>query len=348
MTKRRAMRDVGHADNQVTLVIPGRDCAATLAQCLTAVEPLRAAGQLAEIIFVDDGSRDATATVAARHAVRVLRGSGRGAGAARNLGWRAATTPWIWFVDADCAAEADALTRLLDHIAQSDAPQRIGAVGGSYGNLRADSLVATLIHEEIVARHARMPADVDFLATFNVLYRRDALVEVGGFDERFLKGQDAELAWRVRRAGWRLRFEATSRVGHHHADRVLPYLRVQARQGYWRAWLYATYPEHLGGDSYSGHLDHVQPVLAMAMLGGLPLLATPPGALAEGALALSLCACQVPMTAKLIERTRDARMLAYAPMGVARAFARGLGLAGGVAAVARRRVAAVLAERRRG
>src|SRR6056297_2753122 len=123
---------------------------------------------LKEIIFVDDGSTDSTAEIASRYPVRIIQGTGQGPGAARNLGWQAADSELIWFIDSDCVAEPDALEQLLRHM---NDPQ-VAGVGGSYANLYPDSLVATLIHEEIVARHRRMKREVDFLGGFNVLYRR--------------------------------------------------------------------------------------------------------------------------------------------------------------------------------
>ncbi|NNF44165.1 MAG: glycosyltransferase, partial [Phycisphaerales bacterium] len=244
----------------VTLVIPGRNCAATIGVCLDAVVPMLKTTPLEAIIFVDDGSTDDTrAIVTVRPAVRVLAGSGAGPGAARNLGWRAATSPLVWFIDADCVAEDDALTRLLPHLADP----AVGGVGGSYGNMREGSLLADLIHEEILERHRRMPIRVNFLASFNVLYRRSVLEEVEGFDERFLKAQDAELAFRVQEAGHALAFEFASRVRHFHPTRLGAYLRTQRQQGYWRAWLYVTRRGRAGGDSYSGLVDHLQPPLAV-------------------------------------------------------------------------------------
>lgn len=196
----------------VSLVIPGRNCERTIGPCLDAVVAIleRSGSPLEEIIFVDDGSTDDTREIVAAAPVTLLGGRGAGPGAARNLGWRAARNPLVWFVDADCVAAPDALDLLVPHL---DDP-RVAAVSGSYGNLRPGSLLPTLIHEEIIERHLAMSVEVDFLATFNVLYRREALERVGGFDERFLKGQDAELSFRVMEAGWTLRFEARSRVRH--------------------------------------------------------------------------------------------------------------------------------------
>ena len=93
----------------VSLVVPGRNAAATLRPCLESVVPLQESGELREILFVDDGSTDDTAELVRRYPVRSIASPGRGPGAARNLGWRAASSPWVWFIDSDCVAEPDAL-----------------------------------------------------------------------------------------------------------------------------------------------------------------------------------------------------------------------------------------------
>ena len=66
----------------VSLVIPGRDCEKTLAQCLESVVPLLNGPRLKEIIFVDDGSVDSSAEIASKYSVVVLKGTGSGPGAA--------------------------------------------------------------------------------------------------------------------------------------------------------------------------------------------------------------------------------------------------------------------------
>jgi hypothetical protein len=281
---------------------------------------------LAQIIFVDDGSTDNTLDIVRDYPVSVLECGGRGAGAARNIGWKAAQTDFIWFVDADCVAEEDALPRLMLHLEE---PGVVGA-GGSYSNLHPDSLLATLIHEEIRARHRAMPQEVNFLATFNVVYRREALEAVGGFDEGLLLAQDAELAFRLHKSGGRLSFDLHSRVGHHHPTSLLAYLKKQARTGYHRAALYRSHPDMSLGDSYSGALDHLQPALAMASLGLAPAFLLGPlrwlPMSALGALAL----CQVPMTTALMRERPSPRMLAFAGLGFIRAYARGLGFSKGL------------------
>lgn len=310
----------------VSLVIPGRNCGQTIRLCLEAVVPLLETPRLGEIIFVDDGSTDDTAEIVAEFPVSCVPGGGRGPGAARNVGWRAARHPLVWFVDADCVAEPDALNLLLPHL---DDP-KVGGVSGSYGIMNPESLLACLIHEEIVERHRVMPQRVDFLATFNVVYRREILDRLDGFDEHFLKGQDAELSWRVLAAGYELRFVFESRVKHFHATRLGRYLRTQRQQGYWRVWLHLSHSGHATGDTYSSWVDHVQPPLAMLVLASAPLVLFGRLGWIPAALVALLPAAQAPMTFRLLRRLRRPRYVWYAAMSFIRAFWRGVGMTHGM------------------
>ncbi|HKQ47776.1 MAG TPA: glycosyltransferase [Phycisphaerae bacterium] len=320
----------------VTLVIPGRNAARTIRTCLDAVVPLlnQDGSRLAEIIFVNDGSTDDTASIVATYPVRCLTGPGGGPGAARNIGWKAAAHPLVWFIDSDCVAQPDALSLLLPHLDDS----KVGGAGGSYGNMCPDSLLACLIHEEIIQRHRSMPAEVNFLGGFNVLYRKAILEQVGGFDEHRYNGpgspgaEDAELAYRVHEAGHLLRFEPRSIVRHFHPTRLTRYLRAQRHHGYWRVFLHMRHRSKAAGDAYSDLIDHAQPAVAMLTLASLVFLFIPGLNRLPHLLAIILLLMQFPRTIRLTTATQQAKYLWYAPFGFLRAFWRGIGMTQGVLA----------------
>ena len=108
-----------------------------------------------------------------------------------------------------------------------------------------------------------------------------------------------------------MRFEPESRVAHFHPTRLRSYLRAQRLHGYWATRLYLSHPARAIANSYSSVLDHVQPIVGLALLVSLATLPIPslrflPVALLAGVLLLPL-----PMTVRLLRRTSDPRMLSY-------------------------------------
>jgi glycosyltransferase involved in cell wall biosynthesis len=193
---------------EASVIIPARDAAATLGDCLAglAAQDTRAAF---EVIVVDDGSRDDTAAVAqaAPLDLRVLRGQGAGPAAARNLGAAAARGAVLAFTDADCVPEPGWLTAALAATQDADLVQgRVlppeGVVVGPYD------------------RHITVVSEYGLYETANLVIRRELFERLGGFESILVPrsgielGEDAWLGWRARRAGARTTFCAPALVRH--------------------------------------------------------------------------------------------------------------------------------------
>jgi histidinol-phosphate phosphatase family protein len=161
-----------------------------------------------QIVLVDDRPDPTPALVPGCSSVTVLRSYGRGPAAARNVGWRSTSAPWVVFLDDDVELGPEWSRRLADDLTAADHPAVTEPVG-------ADPVGAVQGRIHVPLPADRRPTDWERgtagLAdarwiTADIAYRRAALRTVGGFDERFPRAyrEDADLALRVREAGWRL------------------------------------------------------------------------------------------------------------------------------------------------
>lgn len=175
---------------ELTVVVPTRNSARTLAACLRSV---RDQTLPVELIVVDNSSSDTTIAIAQEHADRVLVG-GPERSAQRNAGWRAGAGPAVMFVDSDMRLEPELAEQGLALFA---ADERLGAVvlpelafgEGYFAACR--SLEKRLYLGDGAVEAARV-------------FRREALQQVGGYDERLTGPEDWDLPDRVVASGWRL------------------------------------------------------------------------------------------------------------------------------------------------
>ncbi|MGZ4397515.1 MAG: glycosyltransferase family 2 protein [Gaiellaceae bacterium] len=164
----------------LSAVVPATDTPPTLAACL---EAIRAAEEPPEEL------------------IAVREAPVPGPAAARNRGAREATGEVVVFVDSDVLPHGDAFSRIrrafgerpeLDALFGSydDSPTAAGTVSG----------FRNLLHHHV---HQQSPGPAEtFWAGLGAI-RRDLLLELGGFDERFREAsiEDIELGMRLRERG---------------------------------------------------------------------------------------------------------------------------------------------------
>jgi glycosyltransferase involved in cell wall biosynthesis len=162
-----------------------------------------------EVIVVVDGSTDGTA--AALRALplggrlRVIEQQNRGLAGARNTGIRAAASDLLIFLDDDMTCEPALVREHVAAHAQSDALVGLGAIYVAQDNppnLSAEYFNAGLGGAYLRQRdQPNQPWPEDTWSFANTSVRRDLLLQVGLFDERFRMREDAEIGVRLLVAG---------------------------------------------------------------------------------------------------------------------------------------------------
>ena len=165
----------------VTVVIPAFDRQQYVAEAVRSALAQRPHPP-AEVLVVDDASRDGTAEAARRAGARVLRLEvNRGRGGARNAGIAAATRPWVALLDSDDVWEPHHLARLWPH---------------RHGRVLVSASALSSRRARVFGNPGRRPLEITSprqlfwpenpVVTSSVLLDKQALLVAGGFSERVL------------------------------------------------------------------------------------------------------------------------------------------------------------------
>jgi GT2 family glycosyltransferase len=219
--------------------------------------------QIARVVVVDNGSTDGSWEMVRDEFpdVELLTPpENLGFGRAVNLAARHVGEPWLAVANADTAAEPGAVDRLLaagERAGQAAviAPRLILPDGATQHSVHPFPTIAFTAAFNAGVTHLaadrlclvggwdpERPREVPWAIGAFLLVRRTAFDAVGGFDERqWLYAEDLDLAWRLRRAGWRTLYEPGARVLHDASastSAVFGEGRIEREQRAAYAWLY--------------------------------------------------------------------------------------------------------------
>ena len=221
---------------------------------LACLETLR--GTRAEIVVLDNASEDGSADAVRERFpdVRVLVQEFRaGFGANHNTVMRATEGRYVYVLNEDTTADDWGFARIVEYL---DAHPRVAALGPRLtypdGRLQDSAwrfptpLVSTLgllTVGKLGVKQSRgdAPHAVDWVMGAALVLRRDALDEVGLFDDEFfLYSEEVDLQFRLRQAGWDVHYFPSATVVHHESQfsADIPERRInemwRSRHRYWR------------------------------------------------------------------------------------------------------------------
>jgi glycosyltransferase involved in cell wall biosynthesis len=313
----------------ISIVIPAYNAQATISKTIEACLKQKCSCDY-EVIVVDDGSTDETASIIKSYPVKYIYQENGGPAKARNTGWKVSKGDIICFTDSDCVPEIHWVAKIIKYYNRHD----IAGVGGSYDIANPTSILARCIHQEIMQRHLKMQGAVDFLGSFNLSYKKKVLEEVGGFNEEFkhASGEDNDLSYRIRKKKYKLIFDKDIKVAHYHQTNFFKYLKEQFRHGYWRVKLYNLHPDMTKGDRYAGLADLIQPPLSILILISIfsSLISSKIFLPVFGMTTLMLIMLEFFLVGSVIKREKDISYLILLPVLFFRSFSRGLGMLKGV------------------
>ena len=198
---------------RVTIVVPVFNEETVITPALRSLLELRYPAF--DIIVIDDGSTDHTASVASAIAgrygdttVRVVSKANGGKASALNTGIALARTPLVLCMDGDSRLHPDTLHYAVRHFADP----RVGAVAGNVKVVNRDNLWTRLQALEYIeglnlARRAQ-----GFLRVVNIIpgpigvFRREALARAGGYDTDTF-AEDADMTLKLLTDGWHIVYE---------------------------------------------------------------------------------------------------------------------------------------------
>jgi glycosyltransferase involved in cell wall biosynthesis len=196
-----------------------------------------------EVLVVNDGSPDTPDLEIALEAwqarIRYIKQENRGPSSARNAGIRSARGKYVAFLDSDDFWLPHHLAKQVEYL-QADSSVQMVYANGLY--LRGDIPVGILFDTSPQS----LPIDLDCLLherstviTSSVVVLRQALVNIGMFDEQFRRVEDYDLWLRLVQSGSRISFTRDIQIRHRQSNGLAANWKLMRRA------LIQVYEKHL-------------------------------------------------------------------------------------------------------
>jgi len=198
---------------KVSIVVCSYNGGKTLDRCLESLKHVDYPDY--EVILVDDGSKDNTPEIAAKHPWIVnIRQENKGLSFARNVGGYAAKGEVIAYTDSDCMADPDWLYFLVGTLISGD----YAGVGGPNISPPAENWIQACVSAAPGGPSHVLLTDVvaEHIPGCNMAFFKWAFEKVGGFDPEYRKaGDDVDFCWRLQQEGQIIAFSPSAIVWHY-------------------------------------------------------------------------------------------------------------------------------------
>jgi len=311
----------------VSVIVPVYNSEKTIRRCLDSLLNQKYEGEY-EVIIVDDGSKDATASIVAQYKnVKLFRQANTGPAGARNKGASEAKGDIILFTDSDCEVSPNWINEMVMPIREN---QDIVGVKGTY-KTKQKEFISRFVQMEYEDKYDKMKKEryIDFIDTYSAGFKKDVFWAAGGYDLSFpvACAEDVDLSYRLANQGYKMVFNPAASVFHTHPDKLQNYLNKKYKFAYWRVKAVEKTPDKILKDSHTPFTMKLQVVLIPLIFLAIPFSLVNPYILP--ALSGAYLITTVPFTIKAVKK--DPFVGIFSPFVLfLRSVSQFLGLAGGV------------------
>jgi len=206
---------------KLSVVVIGRNEGARLQRCLESVQAMRRGSWgieqfEMELIYVDSGSSDGSVALAERLGAKTIALTPLRPTAAlgRNAGWQAATGEMVLFLDGDTLVDKDFAVEAMREFEDA-------TVACVWGHRREMFPRESVYNRVLDLDWMYAPGPAAFCGG-DALFRRSALVQVGGFDDSLIAGEEPEMCRRMIAAGHRILHVDLAMTQHDLAMKSFP------------------------------------------------------------------------------------------------------------------------------
>jgi len=254
----------------IRIVVTCKNAERTIGYCLQSILDLDYPSL--NITVIDGGSTDGTNEIVETfHNVELVRGKFTRS-QAYNYALRNYYEEIFGLVDADCVVHPEWAKTLIKDLSS----ENIAAAGGFFTTPEDGNWISKLIGLEFFERTRRFGEFVPRLNTGNLMFRRSAALEVGGFDEDVKANQDMIFGYKLTEKGYRIKFDPKANIEHYHRSSFKKYFLQQFSYALDMPTVYSKYPKYIKGDHLTSLLMNLQPIiLACTVIFALVSLAQP-------------------------------------------------------------------------
>jgi cellulose synthase/poly-beta-1,6-N-acetylglucosamine synthase-like glycosyltransferase len=208
----------------ISILIPTKNSARLLREVLASIGSLDYDKAFLETIVIDALSTDSTVSIAKEFGSKVV-SLPANVPSSYNFVLGGCRGDIVAFADSDAILDKASLKILVNRLDEEG--EEVSGVAGSILTWNSDRILPRLIGYDIAQRYATIGTRNTHFPTMNVIYRKRALLEVGGFNEKLDVGCDVDLGLRLASLGKHIVYEPRAIVYHIHREDIKTYAKQQ-------------------------------------------------------------------------------------------------------------------------